>query len=180
MFACSNEPHSPWNKGDASRYEKDTVKLPPYFVDTEETRSNFVDYLAEITYFDGQVGRCLELLNKYKLAENTLVIVTSEQGSSFPFAKWTCYDSGLQNALIARWPGRIKPGSVSDAMIEYVDITPTFVDAAGGKPEHAAIQNELRQRLADWMAAQGDKGQQTEPEAREHQGRNRKKKKKSS
>jgi uncharacterized sulfatase len=180
LFACSNEPHSPWNKGDASRYEKDTVKLPPYFVDTEETRSNFVDYLAEITYFDGQVGRCLELLNKYKLAENTLVIVTSEQGSSFPFAKWTCYDSGLQNALIARWPGRIKPGSVSDAMIEYVDITPTFVDAAGGKPEHAAIQNELRQRLADWMAAQGDKGQQTELEAREHQGRNRKKKKKSS
>ena len=295
LFACSNEPHSPWDKGDASRYSQQSVKLPPYFVDTEETRSNFVDYLAEITYFDGQVGRCLELLEKYKLADNTLVIVTSEQGSSFPFAKWTCYDNGLQNALIARWPGQIKPGAVSDAMVEYVDLVPTFIDAAGGKPagvldgksylpvllgktdrhkqhvyalhttrgiingnehfgirsvrsgrfkyilnlspeerfqnfctkdpvfksweakaktdadaadkvrryryrpaielfditndpyewnnlagkpKYATVQKELKQRLANWMAAQGDKGQQTELEAKEHQTRNRKKKKK--
>jgi uncharacterized sulfatase len=68
------------------------------------------------------------------VAENTLVVVVSEQGSSFPFGKWTCYDTGLQSACIVRWPGRINAGSVSDALIEYIDILPTFIDAAGGKP----------------------------------------------
>lgn len=134
LFACSNEPHSPWNKGDASRYDPAKLKLPPYFVDTKQTRQDMAAYLAEITYFDGQVGQCLELLEKHGLADNTLVLVVSEQGSSFPFGKWTCYDTGLQSACIARWPGNVKPGSVSNAMIEYVDVLPTFVAAAGGKP----------------------------------------------
>lgn len=61
----------------------------------------------------------------------TLVIVVSEQGNSFPFAKWTCYDVGLASGCIARWPGKVKPGSVSDALIEYVDVVPTFLEAAG-------------------------------------------------
>lgn len=134
LFACSNEPHSPWNKGDVSRYDPDKLQLPPYFVDTPETRKNLAAYMAEITYFDWQVGELLKLLDKHKLADNTLVLVVSEQGSSFPFGKWTCYDTGLQSACIARWPGNIKPATISDAMIEYVDVLPTFVTAAGGKP----------------------------------------------
>lgn len=132
LFACSNEPHSPWNKGDASRYPVDRLELPPYFVDTPQTRRCMSDYLAEITYFDGQVGQCLALLEKHDLADNTLVVVVSEQGSSFPFGKWTCYDTGLQSAFIARWPGRIEPGALSDAMIEYVDVLPTYIELAGG------------------------------------------------
>ena len=135
IFQCSNEPHSPWNKGDASRYDPAKLKLPPYFVDTEVTRENMCRYLAEITYYDGQVGDSLALLDKHKVADNTLVIVVSEQGSSFPFGKWTCYDTGLQSACIARWPGKIPAGKVSKTMIEYVDFTPTFVAAAGGIPE---------------------------------------------
>ncbi len=134
LFACSNEPHSPWNKGDPSRYDADKLELPPYFVDTPETRRNMVNYLAEITYYDGQVGECLELLDNHGLSDNTLVIVVSEQGSSMPFAKWTCYDSGLQSAFIARWPGKIAAGSVSHALIEYLDVLPTYVELAGGEP----------------------------------------------
>ena len=135
LFACSNEPHSPWNKGDVSRYDPAKIKLPPYFVDTEKTRQDMAAYLAEITYYDWQVGKCLKLLDKYDMSDNTLVVVVSEQGSSFPFGKWTCYDTGLQSACIARWPGQIKPGAVSDAMIEYVDMLPTFIESAGGTPE---------------------------------------------
>lgn len=131
LLACSNEPHSPWNKGDASRYPADKVKLPPYLADTPVVRNNFSRYLAEITYFDDQVGQILGMLDKHKLADNTLVMVVSEQGNSFPFAKWTCYSSGLQSAMIVRWPGQVAPGTTSDAMVEYVDITPTFIDAAG-------------------------------------------------
>jgi uncharacterized sulfatase len=133
IFACSNEPHSPWNKGDASRYDADKLKLPPYFVDTKATRENMVNYLAEITYYDDQVGEALALLDKHGVTDNTLVIVVSEQGSSFPFAKWTCYDMGLQSAFIARWPGKIKAGTESNALIEYLDVLPTYIDAAGGK-----------------------------------------------
>lgn len=137
LFACSNEPHGPWNKGDASQYDSSTITLPPYFVDTKETRENMVDYLAEVTYFDGQVGELLTLLDKHGIAGNTMVVVVSEQGSSFPFGKWTCYDTGLQSACIVRWPGQVKAGSVTDAMVEYVDIAPTFIDAAGGSLEAA-------------------------------------------
>lgn len=134
LYLCSNEPHSPWDKGDPSQYDADKLTLPPNFVDTPETRENMTRYLAEITYFDGQVGEALALLDKHELTDNTLVIVVSEQGSSFPFGKWTCYDTGLQSAFISRWPGRIQPGAISDAMIEYSDILPTFVEAAGGAP----------------------------------------------
>ena len=134
LFACSNEPHTPWNKGDASAYPPAKVKLPPYIVDTPRVREDFSNYLAEITYYDSQVGEILALLEKHKLADNTLVMVVSEQGNAFPFAKWTCYDHGLQSAMIVRWPGKVKAGSMTDAMVEYVDVTPTFVDAAGGKP----------------------------------------------
>jgi len=134
LFACSNEPHTPWNKGDASAYPPAKVKLPPYIVDTPRVREDFSNYLAEITYYDSQVGEILALLEKHKLADNTLVMVVSEQGNAFPFAKWTCYDHGLQSAMIVRWPGKVKAGSVTDAMVEYVDVTPTFIDTAGGKP----------------------------------------------
>ena len=134
LFACSNEPHAPWNKGDVSRYPPADVKLPKYIVDTPVVRENFSRYLAEITYFDDQVGQILSLLDKHELREDTLVIVVSEQGSQFPFAKWTCYGNGLQSAMIARWPGVVQPGTSTDAMVEYVDITPTLVRAAGGTP----------------------------------------------
>ncbi len=133
LFACSNEPHSPWNKGDPSKYPPKKFKLPPYFVDTPVTRENFSRYLAEITYYDWQVGQCMKILDELGLSENTLVMVVSEQGNSFPFAKWTCYDMGLASGMIVRWPGHVQPNSTTDAMVEYVDIVPTFLEAAGLK-----------------------------------------------
>ena len=131
LFACSNEPHSPWNKGDASRYPPEDVQLPPYFVDTPETRKDMSNYLAEITYYDDQVGQILKLLDKHNLSDNTLVMVVSEQGSAFAFGKWTCYETGLQSACLVRWPGKVKPNTTTDAMVEYVDVLPTFLDVAG-------------------------------------------------
>lgn len=134
LLLCSNEPHTPWNKGDASQYPPNKILLPPNFADTPETREAMSHYLAEVTYFDGQVGETLTMLAKHGLEGNTLLIVVSEQGSSFPFAKWTCYDSGLQSGMIARWPGKIARGSVNQALVEYVDLLPTFIEVAGGIP----------------------------------------------
>ncbi|MHC4755176.1 MAG: sulfatase family protein [Planctomycetota bacterium] len=244
LFACSNEPHFPWNKGDPSRYDPAKLELPPYFVDTDETRENMTRYLAEITYYDGQVGQALALLDKHGLADNTLVIVVTEQGSAFPFGKWTCYDTGLQSAFIARkqyvfgemttrginngsehfgirsirsrkfkyiWnftpeikfqnvctnapifkSWRAKAQSDSDAADkvrryehrpeeELYDVTKDQYEwnNLADDPKYARIKAELRKNLLEWMKAMGDKGQQTELEAFEHQnsGKRRKKKK---
>ncbi|MEM9280212.1 MAG: sulfatase [Verrucomicrobiota bacterium] len=133
LFVCSNEPHTPWNKGDASAYPPEDIVLPKYIVDTKVVRENFSKYLAEITYFDGEVGQVVGMLEEHGLSENTLVMVVSEQGNAFPFAKWTLYDHGLQAAMVVRWPGKVEAGSVANAMVEYVDVTPTFIDAAGGE-----------------------------------------------
>ncbi len=131
MIAASNEPHAPWNKGDASVYPPKKLRLPPVLADTPRTRELFSKYLAEITYFDSQVGELLGLLDKHQLADDTLVVVLSEQGNALPFAKWTCFDAGLHSAMLARWPGRISKRSTSDALVEYIDIVPTFLAAAG-------------------------------------------------
>lgn len=135
LFACSNEPHTPWNKGDPSAYPPEDIVLPPYIADTPVVREQFAKYLAEVTYYDSQVGQILDLLDRHDLRDNTLVMVVSEQGNSLPFAKWTCYEMGLGSIMITRWPGRVKPGAITDAMVEYCDVTPTFVEAAGGTPD---------------------------------------------
>ena len=58
------EPHVPWVMGDASAYPAAELKLPPNIADTERTRQDFSNYLAEITYMDGQVGEILETLDR--------------------------------------------------------------------------------------------------------------------
>lgn len=132
LVLCSNEPHGPWNKGDASHYNVDEITLPPHYVDTRETREAFCRYLAEIEYLDKQVGQALELLEEHNFDDNTLFIFASEQGNSFPFAKWTLYEAGVKSALIARMPKVIRAGTVSEAIVDYNDIMPTFIELAGG------------------------------------------------
>ncbi|MDF1754801.1 MAG: sulfatase [Verrucomicrobiales bacterium] len=131
LFACSNEPHTPYTMGDPSAYPPESLKLPPSWVDTGKTREAYSKYLAEITYYDAQCGALLDLIEKHGLSDNTLVFIVSEQGSGFPFAKWTCFELGLTSGMLARWPGKIAPGTTSDALVEYVDVAPTFLDAAG-------------------------------------------------
>ncbi|HXH98844.1 MAG TPA: sulfatase [Sphingobacteriaceae bacterium] len=134
LIVTSNQPHSPWNRGDASVYPPEKIKLPPGFEDTPLTRKSMSGYFAEITYLDSLVGVCLDMVEKSGQKENTIVLFTSEQGSSFPFGKWTNYDQGLKTAFIARWPGKIKPSSRSKAMTQYVDVVPTLIELAGGNP----------------------------------------------
>ena len=130
---CSKEPHKPNTKGPRHLYPPEKIVLPEYFVDTPSTRKEMQEYFAEITFFDRQVGQVMEILDRQGVADDTLIIVLSEQGSAFPFAKWTCYDAGLRSGLIARWPGEVEPGSLSNAMVEYVDILPTFLEIAGAE-----------------------------------------------
>lgn len=135
LFACSNEPHTPWNRGDPAAYPPEQVSLPPTQVDTPQTREAFSRYLAEITFFDQQVGEYLSLLERNGLSEDTLVIVLSEQGNAFPFAKWHCTEAGLGSGMIVRWPGVVAPGTTTRALVEYVDLVPTLLEALGLKAQ---------------------------------------------
>jgi len=135
LVYCTHHAHAPWTSGDASRYDPAAIRLPPYLVDTPEMRRAYQRYLAEISALDDQVGELVQQVDDTGRADDSIFIFTSEQGSAVPFAKWTCYDAGLRTATIIRWPKRIEPGSVSDALVQYVDVLPTLVEAAGGDPE---------------------------------------------
>lgn len=136
LVVASNQPHRPWNRGDAAAYDPDALTLPPYFVDTPETRQALARYYAEITYMDDQVGQVLRALEETGQAGHTLVLYLSEQGSNFPHAKWTAYDTGLRSAALVRWPGVVRPGTTSGAIIQYVDVLPTLIEVAGGVPDY--------------------------------------------
>jgi len=131
LVYASHNPHSPWPKPEG--YDPEKLKVPPYLVDTPETRQALARYYTEVTRLDEEVGQCMRLVEQSGAAERTIFIYTSEQGAQFPFGKWTCYDTGLHVALVVAWPGRVKGGSVSDALVQYVDVVPTLIEAAGGK-----------------------------------------------
>ncbi len=135
LVVSSNQPHKPWNRGDASRYSPEKLSLPPYLIDTKATREGLAKYYAEITYFDDQLGSTLEFLEKSGQANQTVVIYLSEQGGQFPHGKWTCYDTGLRSAGIVRYPGLTKPNTHTKAMIQYVDVVPTILDIIGKDPQ---------------------------------------------
>lgn len=132
LYVGSTDAHTPWNRGDPSLFDADKLQLSPNLVDTKATRTSYVKYLAEINQLDSDVGIIDGLLEEYGLAENTIFIFTSEQGYPFPFAKWTCYDEGLQTGFIVRWNKVIQAGRETDAICEYVDVTPTLIEIAGG------------------------------------------------
>ncbi len=135
LIVCSNEPHGPWNKGDASAYIPDQLTVPPHLVDCPETRRDLPKYYAEITYLDRQLGDCMKVVDDSGRSENTMVIFTSEQGQGFPSqGKWSCYDTGLKTATILRWPAVVKPGTRTSGLTQYVDIVPTLIEAAAGDP----------------------------------------------
>lgn len=132
---ASNDPHVPWTRGSKTLYNPAKLSLPPWLHDNPETRRALAVYYAEITEFDRQVGECIDALDQSGQAGNTLVLLLTEQGSQLPGGgKWNLYDNGIRVAAFARWPGRIEPGSSSDALMQYVDVAPTFIAAAGGDP----------------------------------------------
>jgi len=134
LVIASNQPHTPWNRGDASAYPPARLTVPPFLVDTPELREGLSKYYAEITYMDGQVGRVMRDLKELDAEKNTVALWLSEQGSQLPFGKWTCYDMGVHAAAVLRWPGTVAKGTTSDALLSYVDVVPTFVELAGGEP----------------------------------------------
>ena len=93
------------------------------------------DYLRCINSVDEAVGRVLDYLDEAGLAENTIVVYSSDQGFYLGehgwFDKRWMYEESLRTPLLVRWPGVVEPGTVSDAMVSNLDFAETFLDAAG-------------------------------------------------
>jgi arylsulfatase A-like enzyme len=118
---------------DNEGYDAAKVKVPPYLVDTPETRRIRCKYYTDVTHMDEQVGAVRASLAKYGYAGNTLFAFTADQGAQWPFSKWSCYDAGVRAPLLVHWPGHTKAGATTGAMVSLIDLLPTFVEAAGGK-----------------------------------------------
>lgn len=134
LYVCSINSHMPWDAGDASKFNPDSVKLPPNTVDTRRTREEFCNYLAEIQLLDDEVGKVMKTLKETGKLDNTLVFFLGEQGPQLPYGKWTCYHYGQNSALIARYPKKIAAHTTSDAIAQYEDILPTMIDFTGAAP----------------------------------------------
>lgn len=112
-------------------------------------RNPIAAFAGMMTLLDDQVGDLMKLLQDLKLDENTLVMLSSDNGphqegghdpvffdSNGPLKghKRDLYEGGIRAPLIARWPGRISPGSVSDHVSAHWDMLPTFCEIAGVDP----------------------------------------------
>jgi arylsulfatase A-like enzyme len=93
------------------------------------------DYLGCIKAVDESVGRLLKYLDDEGLAENTIVVYASDQGFYLGehgwFDKRWIFEESLRTPLLVRWPGVVKPGSVSGALVSNLDFAETFLEAAG-------------------------------------------------
>ena len=96
------------------------------------------DYLGSIQSVDENVGRLLEFLDSSGLAENTLVVYTSDQGFYLGehgwFDKRFMYEESFRTPMVMRWPSTIEAGSVSEALVQNIDVAPTLLAAAGLTP----------------------------------------------
>jgi uncharacterized sulfatase len=130
------EPHRGFEEGSglkAGRKPEDVV-VPPFLPDTPEVRSDILDYCLEIEWFDTHLGRMLTALEDAGELDNTIIIVTSDNGMSFPRAKANCYEYGIHVPLAIRWGAKVPGGRTVDNAVGFVDLTATILEAGGARP----------------------------------------------
>lgn len=129
----STEPHRAYAKGAglATGHSLNQVNVPSYWPDTPEVRSDILDYISEIEWFDVQLSRALGVLASAGELENTLIVVTSDNGMPFARSKVNLYDPGVHMPLAIRWGGHVSPGRKVSDFVQHSDLAPTFLEAAG-------------------------------------------------
>ena len=120
------------------------------------------DYLRSIASVDENLGRVLDYLDREGLGENTVVVYTSDQGFFLGdhgwFDKRWMYEESLRTPLLVRWPAAVEAGSVSEALVQNLDLAETFLELAGAAVPQA-MQGEslvpllLGETPDDWRDA---------------------------
>ncbi len=131
----SQDPHRPYEKGAGRRAGLDPAKVevPKCWPDTPEIRDDILDYLFEVERFDRDIGELMQQLESRGLLENTVVIVTSDNGMPFPRAKANLYDLGTHLPLIVSFPPKFRAAAV-ESFVTLADIAPTILELSGLKP----------------------------------------------
>ncbi len=151
LYFCPDDPHrgdpftpEPWNAPNSfgnrpegypgvttEKYDPQTVRVPPFLPDTVECRAELAQYYQSVSRIDQGLGRLLKLLEKSGKSDNTIIIYLSDNGIAFPGAKTTVYEPGIRLPLIVKDPRSAAQGSVNNAIVTWVDLTPTILDFAG-------------------------------------------------
>ncbi len=131
-FGCQ-EPHRAYEQGSGLRAGKALadVAVPSFLPDCDTVRSDLLDYLLEIEWFDQQLAGMIAVLEQSNELDNTLILVTSDNGMAFPHAKANLYEYGVHLPMAIRYPSAIAAGTRMDELISFVDLAPTLLDAAG-------------------------------------------------
>lgn len=118
----------------------------PDWEQTNKSRTDLEHFRDMVAYMDKKIGQIVKTLEKSGLRENTLIMITGDNGtnktivSPFPArgeirgAKGQMIDDGTHVAFVANWPGKIKPGTVVDSPIDFADVFPTITELTGAKP----------------------------------------------
>lgn len=129
----TTDPHRPYDKGLGVRsgIDPNDIEVPPYLPDTAEVRSDIVDYRFELERLDREVGELIRRLADDGELDNTIVVMTGDNGMPFPRAKATLYHAGWHVPLVIMWKGRIVGNQTSHALVSLIDLPATFLEAAG-------------------------------------------------
>ncbi|SFW77272.1 uncharacterized sulfatase [Sinomicrobium oceani] len=132
----AHEPHRAYEKGSWKRMGKrpEDVQVPGFLPDNEEVRGDLLDYAVEIEWFDRHLGYILKYLADTGELENTMVIVTSDNGKPFPRAKANTYEYGIHVPMAIRYPAKFPGGRIVEDPVSFVDIAPTILEVARTNP----------------------------------------------
>jgi len=123
----------------AELVDPDKLQLPSYYPDHPIARDEYANYLDAIHLSDGYFAQLLRRLEDDGLAQNTIVVVSSDHGPLFR-GKQFLYDNGLRIPLIVRFPDGRDAGKVTDQLVSGVDLAPTMLGFAGIRPPPGAMQ----------------------------------------
>jgi len=131
LMIGSNWPHVPWPE-EHPQIDPAKLTLPAGSIDTPATRAWRARYVAAVRKADDDLGLVLDAVREH-LPPETLVLFSSDHGAQWPFGKWNLYEAGVCVPLVVSWPGVVKAGTRTDAMVQWVDLLPTLLEAAGGQ-----------------------------------------------
>ncbi len=131
----ATEPHRGYEYGSGVRKGKklsDIQRVPGYWPDNETVRNDMLDYAVEVEHFDTHLGRIIGQLEAAGQLANTLIVATSDHGMPFPRVKGQAYADSNHIPLAIRWPAGIRgTGRVVEDFVNFSDLAPTFLEAAG-------------------------------------------------
>jgi arylsulfatase A-like enzyme len=134
LWANFSDPHHVWNAPSEFRPDPAALVLPAHWPDLTGMREQLADYFAEINRLDRTIAGVLDVLKSRGLMDTTLIVFCGDNGAALPHGKGSLYDPGSNVPFLVRWPGVVKPGGDTRALISGEDLAPTLLAAAGVKP----------------------------------------------